>query len=58
MMKYKKKRFFKTTQNKEYKEITYFHYLKKKYYFEERCWRKLKEMSLKNKHPDNQVVNK
>ena len=48
-MTVKQKRVYKTTRkNKEDKEILYFHYCDKKYHREDRCWKKLKDLSLKD----------
>ena len=48
-MEVKQKRVYKTTKNiKEDKEIPYCHYCDKKYHREDRCWKKLKDLSLKD----------
>ena len=47
----KQKRFFKTTRKKkEDKEILYCHYCDKKYHREDRCWKKLQDLSLKEQN--------
>ena len=54
IMEVKQKRVYKTTRkNKEDKEIPYFHYCEKKYNREDRFWKKLKYLSLKEKTPRN-----
>ena len=48
-MAVKQKRVYKTTKNiKEDKEIPYCHYCDKKYHREDRCWKKLRDLSLKD----------
>ena len=50
-MAVKQKRVYKTTRkNKEDKEIPYCHYCDKKYHREDRCWKKLQDLSLKDQN--------
>lgn len=54
---YKHKIFYNNTPNKEYKEIPYFYYCKKKFHFEERFWRKLKDLFIKVKTSNKKLNN-
>ena len=47
-----------TRKNKEDKEITYFHYCDKKYHREDRCWKKLQDLSLKDQTTKNKFKDK
>ena len=50
-MEVKQKRVYKTTKkNKEDKEIPYCHYCDKKYHREDRCWKKLQDLSFKEQN--------
>ena len=58
-MEVKQKRVCKTTRKKkEDKEIPYFHYCDKKYHREDRCWKKLQDLSLKNQSTRNKFNDK
>ena len=55
-MEVKQKRVYKTTRkNKEDKEIPYCHYCDKKYHREDRCWKKLQDLSLKDQNKKNKL---
>ena len=58
-MEVKQKRVYKTTRkNKVDKEIPYFHYCEKKYHREDRCWKKLQDLSLKYQTTRNKFKDK
>ena len=58
-MEVKQKRIYKTTRkNKEDKEIPYCHYCDKKYHREDRCWKKLQDLSLKDQTTRNKFKDK
>ena len=58
-MEVKQKRVYKTTKNiKEDKEIPYCHYCDKKYHREDRCWKKLQDLSLKYQSTRNKSNDK
>ena len=58
-MAVKQKRVFKNTRKKkEDKEIPYWHYCDKKYNREDRCWKKLQDLSLKDQSTRNKSNDK
>ena len=58
-MTVKQKRVYKTTRkNKEDEEILYCHYFDKKYHHEDRFWKKLQDLSLKDQTTKNKFKDK
>ena len=57
-MSIKQKRVLKTTnKKKEDNEILYCHYCDKRYHHDDFCWKKLKDLSLKDKLSRNKPIN-